>query len=232
MHRDPRIQRDRRSFLGALAALGGVTLIRPSIVGAESALAPASSGEGVAHHTKPWDLSWLDALAGKHRQVFDVGALEPGGSPLHVVSNYLDAHREVFGLVYPDVNTLVGIAFSAFPINASDALWKTYALGTRWKIKDPGTGDWATHNIFASAPAASPAANETVGALQRRGTIFWQCNNALGGIARQLADDLQRPVDEVRAELVAGLLPGVKLVPAHTMVLGLAQEHGCTYERV
>lgn len=34
----------------------------------------------------------------------------------------------------------------------------------------------------------------------------------------------------VRAELIAGLLPGVYLVPAHTMAIGLSQEHGCTYE--
>ena len=33
-------------------------------------------------------------------------------------------------------------------------------------------------------------------------------------------------------ELIAGLNPGVKLVPAHTMALGLAQEHGCTYEQI
>jgi hypothetical protein len=26
--------------------------------------------------------------------------------------------------------------------------------------------------------------------------------------------------------------PGVKLVPAHTMALGLAQEHACTYEQI
>jgi len=36
----------------------------------------------------------------------------------------------------------------------------------------------------------------------------------------------------VRAELIAGFNPGVRLVPAHTMALGLAQEHGCTDERL
>ena len=36
----------------------------------------------------------------------------------------------------------------------------------------------------------------------------------------------------IRAELLAGLNPCVKLVPAHTMLLGLAQEHGCTYEQI
>ena len=39
-------------------------------------------------------------------------------------------------------------------------------------------------------------------------------------------------VEAVRAELIAGFNPGVRLVPAHTMALGLAQEHGCTDERL
>jgi hypothetical protein len=36
----------------------------------------------------------------------------------------------------------------------------------------------------------------------------------------------------VRAELIAGFNPGVRLIPAHTMLLGLAQERGCTYEQL
>ena len=37
------------------------------------------------------------------------------------------------------------------------------------------------------------------------------------------------PVAEVRADLVAGLNPGVRLMPSHVMALALAQEHGFTY---
>ena len=38
-------------------------------------------------------------------------------------------------------------------------------------------------------------------------------------------------VAEVRADLVAGLNPGVKLMPSHVMALALAQERGFTYMR-
>ena len=68
--------------------------------------------------------------------------------------------------------------------------------------------------------------------MQARGVIFWQCNNALTGVAGVLARSTSQLPDVVKAELIAGLNPGVKLVPAHTMVLGLAQEHGCTYESI
>jgi hypothetical protein len=36
----------------------------------------------------------------------------------------------------------------------------------------------------------------------------------------------------VKAELVAGLNPGVHIVPAHTQAIGLVQQRGCAYEFV
>lgn len=97
-------------------------------------------------------LSWLDAYTGSHKQLFDFGhANISEESHLVVVRNYLNAHKEVFDLEHPRVNTIVGIAARAYPLNASDALWEKYSIG-------------------------------------------------------------------------------VHLVPAHTMLVGLAQEHGFTYE--
>jgi hypothetical protein len=57
------------------------------------------------------------------------------------------------------------------------------------------------------------------------------CNNALLRVAGRLTAPGQ-PVPEVYAELRAGLIPGVIVVPAHTMLVGLCQERGCTYEMV
>ena len=71
--------------------------------------------------------------------------------------------------------------------------------------------------------------NVSIKALQARGTIFWQCNVALGLVAQQLAEARRMPVADVRADLVAGLNPGVRLVPSHVMALALAQERGFTY---
>ncbi len=127
---------------------------------------------------------------------------------------------------------MIGITRRGFPINAGDALWKTFELGRLWELKDPATGAWATRNIFMDKVPAPPGKIVGVKPLQARGAIFWQCNNALNGVAGLLAGETHRPFDEVRAELHAGLNPGVRLVPAHTMALGLAQEHGCTYEQI
>ena len=68
-----------------------------------------------------------------------------------------------------------------------------------------------------------------VAALQARGTIFWQCNIALTAIAGQLARTRQESAADVRADLLAGLNSGVRLVPSHVMAMGLVQEKGVTY---
>jgi hypothetical protein len=213
-------QQSRRSFMSVLTSLAGVTAIQAAGTQA-AAQAPAASAQ-------TWDLRWMDDLKGQHKQVFDMADADPAGEPppLRLPRNYLDGFRDVYKLAFPEIRTIVGISGRAFPVNASDQLWEKYALGERSKILDPVTKKPAVRNIFMD--------DSTLGvkALQARGTIFWQCNIALNGIAQQLAQARQMPVADVRADLVAGLNPGVRLVPGHVMALGLVQERGVTYVKI
>jgi len=207
----------RRSFISAVASLAGV------------AAAQSSAAQGVAQTpNRPqgsWDLSWLDQLKGAHKQLYDLGShdLASDPRPLRFARNFLDTFRDVYRLEFPDINTAVGISGPAFPMNASDRLWAKYRLGERSKIVDPMTKQPAVRNLFLDGPDIS------VKAMQARGVVFWQCNVALGVVAQQLAAATQMPVEDVRADLVAGLNPGVRLMPSHVMALALAQEHGFTY---
>lgn len=205
----------RRHFLTAVGALAGGAMLPRTLAAASDR---AQNG---------WDLSWLDDLHGKHRQVFDMSNMEIG---LLVVRNWFDAHEHVFGLKYPQVNAVIGIGGHAFPINASDAMYVRYPIGELWKVTDPETGKPALRNIFLEGSSAPYEQGASVHALQARGAIFWQCNNALNGVAARIAAAVKRPQPEVYADLRAGLNPKVILVPAHTMLIGLAQEHGCAYE--
>jgi hypothetical protein len=213
-------QHDRRTFLTTLTGLA--TLTR-----AAAGQAPAQPAAGT-----PLDVSWFDKFKGKHKQVFDLGSFDLSvDSPLRQPVTYLSAHREVSHLEPPDdINVLVAISHKAFPMNATDALWNKYKLGETWKIKDPATGKPSARNIFQGQ--ATGGGGATVRGLQARGVVFWQCNFALGSVAAELAQLTGGNAQEIRTDLVAGLLPGVRLVPAHTWAIGFVQERGFTYEKL
>jgi len=212
----PSVQ-SRRSFMSLVTSLAGVAAVHSS--------GDAAAAQTPAPGTPPWNLQWLDEFRGRHKQVYDLGGidLDVDPRPLRFAQNYLDTFRDVYQLTFPLVNTAVGISNSAFPMNASDRLWAKYGLGERSKIIDPTTMKPAVRNIFLDGSTMS------VKAMQARGTVFWQCNIALGVVAQRLAQATGMPVTEVRADLLAGLNPGVRLVPSHVMALGLSQERGFTY---
>jgi hypothetical protein len=216
--KEPVVTHNRRTFL---ARLGGIAALG-STAAAQSTPPPAG---GI-------DISWFDAFKGKHKQVFDCGTFDlSSDSPLRQPGTYLAAHRELNHLEPPDdINVLVGVSHRAFPMNANDAMWQKYRLGELWHITDPATRQPATRNIFAGP--ATGATGATVRALQARGVIFWQCNFALGSVSSDIADAIKGKAAEVRADLGANLLPGVRLVPAHTWALGYVQEHGFAYEKL
>jgi hypothetical protein len=113
-------------------------------------------------------------------------------------------------------------------MNASDRLWAKYRLGERSKIVDPTTKLPAVRNIFLDDPEIS------VKAVQARGTVFWQCNVALGVVAQQLAAATQMPVEEVRAEHApsAGEVPHSRRNIAAAIKVGIVAPmnrcSGCT----
>lgn len=205
---------ERRGFLARLGALAGVA-------------AAGIPGTSAAEVAQGWDMSWLDGLKGKHKQVFDFSNYEIG---LVVVKNWYDAHETVYGLKHPEVSAVIGIAGHGFPVNAGDALYQKFPIGEQWKLTDPDTGRPALRNTFLEGGKTGKFVGAGVRPLMARGAIFWMCNNALHGVAAQLGEAVKRPEPEVYQELRAGLNPGVILVPAHTMLIGICQERGCAYE--
>ena len=208
------IRPTRRDFLSTVGALAGAAAIHPPL---------AAQGP----QAERWDFSWLDRLRGKHRQVFDLHDMEIG---LNVVRNWLDAFETIEGLRHPDLNAIVGIGGRAFPVNASHDLYRRYPIGELWQVTDPATSGPALRNVFLEGGRTPAEQGSKVRPLQARGTIFWQCNNALQVVAGRIARATGKPQPEVYADLRAHLNPGVILVPAHTMLLTLVQERGCAYE--
>jgi len=101
-------------------------------------------------------------------------------------------------------------------------MWAKYELGKRVSENDPRTQAPATRNIFASGSPTS------IARLQERGVRFIACMRAIRRLSGELAT-ATNPADQVRAELVANLLPGVTPVPALIVAVNRAQEAGLTY---
>lgn len=219
-------RQSRRSFVSLLSLVPGLS----ALAGLSAASAArAEAAQAAASGTGGFDLRWIDDIKnGRHKQVFDMADAHPAAqpAPLRLPRNYMDTFRDVMKLEPPAIRTIVGISGTAFPVNASDRLWEKYALGERSKITDPVSKQPAVRNIYLDEATLG------VKALQARGTIFWQCDIALTNIAQQLATARGLSAAEVKADLVAGLNPGVRIVPSHVMALGLVQEHGATYVKI
>src|SRR5688572_31254507 len=85
LHRIIHMSVKRRTFLSTLSAFAGIAALRPrTTLSAQAA--------------QNWDMTWLDGLNGKHKQVFDLSDMEIG---LLVVKNWLDAWQDVYGLKHP-----------------------------------------------------------------------------------------------------------------------------------
>ena len=216
----------RRAFFATVAgcaagsaALCQATAYRTPQAGASVELAP-----------EKWDTSWIDGLKGSHKLVFDLlwHTLRPNS--LNPARNYLDVHKQVFGRELPEVNVVLGMNSTSFPINASDALWAKLKLGERYKVSDPDTGRPATRNVYLGLRDGGRP--DTVLALQARGAVFMMCNKSMNALTNDFSQELGRPRPEVYAELTAGLNAGVKVVPALTWALSTLQERGFTYAKL
>jgi hypothetical protein len=217
----------RRSFLTqmtGLASLGGV-VAGERMVSAQRAGRSNQNPE----RSEKWDTAWLDGFKGKHKQLYDLmwHTLRP--NTLNPPTFYLDVHRDVSSLEFPDVNVVIGVNTS-WALNASDALWEKYALGERSDVKDSATGKPALRNVYLGTGKGDT--RSSVRSLQARGAVFIQCNVALSGAINGLAREFGKPQAEVDAEVRAGLNPGVKIVPALTWAVGMLQERGFTYEKL
>lgn len=151
------------------------------------------------------------------------------GSGLEYTRNYFDALRDAFNLGAPDVQAVVGVHGSAAFLAFDDDLWKKYRFGERVRARDPRTGTWALRNIFWRTRDGEAMHDFSVDRLQARGATFIFCNNLMRELTVNLATKRGTTYAAMRAELVNGLLPGVTLVPAMVLALGMAQQRGCAY---
>jgi intracellular sulfur oxidation DsrE/DsrF family protein len=143
---------------------------------------------------------------------------------------YLQGYARAYGVPEREVNAVLAAQGGTTMYLLGDAVWAKYALGAMAKVNDPRTQQPSVRNTWRSGGDGEMLSAEmAIEGLQRRGAVFLVCENSLHAFATQLSSKTDIPVETVQADLRAGLLPGVIVVPAMVIAVGRAQEHGFTY---
>ena len=228
----------RRGFVGQLfgaAAAAGTVSVRDARGGYRSAGAD----------------DWIKEVKGTHRCLFDFPQHKNGMPLLHIL-NYLNTYATAYktgpGQVGA-VGTFYGVGSQAsIPLAFNDAIWAKYELGVYTGLKD-ADGKPYTRNVFnrptpkdlhllmqAIDSPMIPALADAMPALgieslQKMGTKFMLCANALGIWCLELEARGKGKAQDIEKELRANLLPGVTIVPAMVIAIEKAQEAGIRYNR-
>ena len=167
--------------------------------------------------------AWFGKIKGKHRQVFD--APEANGG---VAAIWPRVYMLTMNATYPNEpdTAVVILRHAAIPLAMQDSLWAKYKFGEMFNIK---TGDTpATSNPFAVITGL-PIPGLGISELLKSGVLVGVCNAALTVYSGAAAKATNGDAAAIKSEWVAGLLPGVQVVPSGVMAVGRAQELGCTY---
>ena len=216
-----------------------------------TAAAAAIAGGPVAASEGGGPDAWIGGVTGSHRCLFDFPQHKNGMPLLHIL-NYLNTYATAYKTAPGHVGA-VGTFYSAgaqasIPLAFNDVVWEKYKLGAYTGLKD-ADGKPYTRNVFnhptekdlhllmqaIDAPtipalaAAVPALG--IESLQKMGTKFVLCANALDIWCLELEARGKGKAPDIEAELRANLLPGVTIVPAMVIAIEKAQEAGIKYNR-
>ena len=212
--------------------------------------ATRTEGQPAAGATAAAD-AWIREVKGTHRCLFDFPQHKNGAPLLHIL-NYLNTYNEAYKSTPGSVGA-VGTFYSigtqsSIALGFNDAMWAKYALGDYLGLKDK-SGKTYTRNVFLKPTAddahllmqafQTPNIPELAGALpglgieslQKMGTKFLVCANALGGWCLELQARGKGKSDEIEKTLRANLVPGVTIVPAMVIAIEKAQAAGIRYNR-
>jgi hypothetical protein len=218
--------------------------------GAAAAASVPISGVGIAAKESGPD-DWIKEVNGTRRCLFDFPQHKNGFPLLHIF-NYLNTYTAAYKAAAGQagaVGTFYGIGNQAsIPLAFNDATWAKFDFGEYMGLKD-GAGRPYTRNVFNGPtkddlhllmhPLSSPtipAFAEMMPALgienlQKLGTKFLLCANALDGWCLELEARGKGKAPEIGKELRANLLPGVTIVPAMVIAIEKAQGAGIAYNR-
>jgi intracellular sulfur oxidation DsrE/DsrF family protein len=205
----------RRGFLGRIAAFAaGMTLVAPAGLAAETSKTDSAADPALD--------TWFGRIKGKHRVVFDAPAPNNG-----MAAVWPRVYMNTMAATYPGETTaVVMFRHEGLPLALGDAVWSKYHLGEVFNVKDGAAA--ATRNPYATITNI-PLPGLGVAELLKSGVLVGACDVALTVYSAGAAQKMNMDPAAVKAEWIAGLLPGVQVVPSGVLGVAHAQELGCNY---
>ncbi|MES2304840.1 MAG: hypothetical protein V4558_05005 [Gemmatimonadota bacterium] len=206
----------RRGFLGqvAAAAVGlGAAGLMPATAAAEAYVAAAD----------PKLEAWFGKLTGKHKTIFD--APEPNeGMPAIWPRIYLNTTDAT----YPGEHAvaMVILRHGGLALALNDSIWAKYPISEMFNIK-PG-GNTVKANPYATITNL-PIPGLGIAELLKGGVLIGACDVALTVYSSGAAGKMGMDAAAVKKEWIAGLFPGIMVVPSGVMAAARAQEFGANY---
>jgi hypothetical protein len=217
------VRRDRRAFLSTMAT-GSAALAASGL--ALGAIAPTVYAQPEAAAQSD---DWLSKITGTHKQFFDAVTINDGWA-LGFALNFLNANNQAYKLPDSSLTAVIGLRHFAAPLGLTDAIWAKYKLGEFFKLNDPGTKQPLTRNMYFHPHDGEVLLPDmAIEHMMHRGTMFTICNVAITVLSSLTAKAAGVTPEVAKSEWVAGIIPGMHLVPAGVLAVNRAQEKGCTY---
>lgn len=213
----------RRKFLGTLAA-GATTAGLSAIPGLAEATTPINTTL-IADSDE-----WLKkGIKGSHRIVYD-GPEPHNAFPIIWTWAYYLSNNQT-GTEDSDMTAMCVLRHNAIPFAMQDSLWSKYKFGESFKINDNTTGAPAVRNPYYEPKEGDyPMPGiDGIKTMQGRGALFCVCDLAITVYSGAMAKAMNLDPVKVKEEWIAGVLPGIQVVPSGVWALGRAQEQGCGY---
>jgi intracellular sulfur oxidation DsrE/DsrF family protein len=206
----------RASFL-ALGAIGLTLAATACEAGAQAPAADRNAIETILH--KP----------ARHKQVIGAPKID-NGATLRYAGNTLNAFETAFKEGPGTVHVAAVFYGTSLFFVANDALWSKYQL---FDMLDRA-GDslpMIVHSPQNPFYRSRPSSGEdfTVETLTKRGVTWLVCNNALTGLARNIAAMHSVDPATVYQDFRTNFVPGTTVVPSGVATLVLAQEAGFAF---
>ncbi len=177
--------------------------------------------------------AWFNKLNGKHKIVYDIPEAK-GLMPFAWARVFLLTNAKT-GTPEKDSNVVMILRHDGIPYAMENRLWEKYKFGEMFKVNEDATKAPATRNMFWQPKPGDfkvPGIGEVaigINELQDSGVLFCVCDMALTVYSAVAAQGMNKDAAEVKKDWLAGILPGIQVVPSGVWAVGRAQEHGCAY---